>query len=116
VRFLSTEDMFFHREFVRETNCRGEERFPVGLGTRLIRGADFPGGVANARLALKVRDHRVQVAWNDGGTDERRYDLQQIVAEFDDLQVGHRILGTFEPLDQAVAQPGNASGVTAILK
>jgi hypothetical protein len=29
VRFLSSRDMFFHREFVRETNCRGEQRFPV---------------------------------------------------------------------------------------
>ena len=78
--------MFFHREFVRETNCRGEERFPVvGLSEprlplekpQSILGADFPSGVANARLPLKVRDHRV----HDGGTDERSHDLQQIVSQ-----------------------------------
>src|ERR1700754_5209537 len=66
--------------------------------SRLIRGADFPGGMANAGLPFEVSDHSVEVARVDGGTDESGYDFQEIIAGFDDLQVGHRIRRAFEPL------------------
>ena len=76
------------------------------LASPSIRGVYFPGGVAHPGLPPKVGRHRLQFGGIDGGADQLCNDLQQIVARFDDIDIGNRIVGGFELLHQAIAHVG----------
>src|SRR3954471_5891266 len=97
--------------FVRGINEIAGPRFPArGAGTRRlraqsprsVRGADFPGGVADAGQVLEISGHCIQLVWIDGARDQLCHDLDQIIPGFAHFDSGHQIFCALELLNEPV--------------